>query len=65
MKHIGKPCAGKPQARFDERGLATVTKIRLMGPEYAVTMSFVSTSILYPPKEGWLLEVLYHKRPLQ
>ncbi|MEK7851580.1 MAG: hypothetical protein AAB275_06820, partial [Deltaproteobacteria bacterium] len=22
MKDIGKPCAGKPQARFDEGGLA-------------------------------------------
>ena len=30
MKHIGKPCAGKPLARFDERGQVSVTMIRLM-----------------------------------
>jgi hypothetical protein len=30
VKHIGKPCAGKPLARFDERGQVSVTMIRLM-----------------------------------
>ena len=30
VKHIGKPCAGKPLARFDEGGQATVTTFRLL-----------------------------------
>jgi len=30
MKNIGKPCTGKPYARFDEGGQATVTMIRLL-----------------------------------
>ena len=30
MKDIGKPCAGKPHARFDEGGLAKAAKARLL-----------------------------------
>ena len=30
MKNIGKPCAGKPHARFDEGGLAKAAKARLL-----------------------------------
>ena len=30
VKNIGKPCTGKPYARFDEGGLATVTTARLL-----------------------------------
>jgi len=29
MKNIGKPCAGKPHARFDEGGLEKAAKARL------------------------------------
>jgi len=30
MKNIGKPCTGKPYARFDEGGLASMTTVGLM-----------------------------------
>lgn len=30
MKNIGKPCTGKPYARFDEGGLATVIRVTLL-----------------------------------
>ena len=30
VKNIGKPCAGKPHARFDEGGLAGAVKVRLL-----------------------------------
>ncbi len=30
VKNIGKPCAGKPHARFDEGGLAKAAMDRLM-----------------------------------
>ena len=30
MKNIGKPCTGKPYARFDEGGQDTVTTIKLV-----------------------------------
>ena len=30
MKNIGKPCAGKPHARFDEGGLAKAATARLL-----------------------------------
>jgi len=30
VKNIGKPCAGKPHARFDEGGLAETVKVRLV-----------------------------------
>ncbi len=31
VKNIGKPCAGKPHARFDEGELVTETMVRLLG----------------------------------
>jgi len=31
VKNIGKPCAGKPHARFDEGELVTDTMVRLFG----------------------------------
>jgi len=31
MKDIGKPCAGKPQARFDEGGLGLSATATLLG----------------------------------
>ena len=31
VKNIGKPCAGKPHARFDEGGLVTESMVRLLG----------------------------------
>jgi hypothetical protein len=30
VKNIGKPCAGKPHARFDEGGLAKAAMVRIM-----------------------------------
>ena len=30
VKNIGKPCAGKPHARFDERGQASATMAQLL-----------------------------------
>jgi hypothetical protein len=30
VKNIGKPCAGKPHARFDEGGLAKAVMVRLV-----------------------------------
>ncbi|MBW1785120.1 MAG: hypothetical protein JRK53_00660 [Deltaproteobacteria bacterium] len=30
VKNIGKPCAGKPHARFDEGGLVKAGKVRLV-----------------------------------
>ena len=30
VKNIGKPCAGKPHARFDEGGLVKSAKVRIL-----------------------------------
>ena len=55
-KHIGKPCAGKPLARFDERGQATVTTIRRVrhrqtkgaAPDRLGLRTRETCSLLYP-----------------
>jgi hypothetical protein len=31
VKNIGKPCAGKPHARFDEGGLAKAAMVGYLG----------------------------------
>jgi len=30
MKNIGKPCAGKPHARFDEGGMVEAAMVRIV-----------------------------------
>jgi hypothetical protein len=47
VKNIGKPCAGKPQARFDEGGQGeTCSLLYLESPYKKVRL----TSILYTPE---------------
>ena len=56
MKNIGKPCTGKPYARFDEGGQASMTTVKLLRhgqKKGAVTDRFnlrvcVACFLLYP-----------------
>ncbi|MFZ3056001.1 MAG: hypothetical protein WA098_04530, partial [Smithella sp.] len=54
-KNIGKPCAGKSQARFDEGGLATPIRcgylgtVRRKGPkQISQPKEVIASSLLYP-----------------
>jgi hypothetical protein len=55
VKNIGKPCAGKPHARFDEGELVKTVKVRLMrhrqtkeaDNRYALPKAVGTSSLLY------------------
>ena len=48
VKNIGKPCAGKPHARFDEGGQAKACSL-LMRP---AGRTYLEVKILYTPGKG-------------
>ena len=54
-KNIGKPCTGKPYARFDEGGQANVTMVQLV--RHRQTKEAV-TDRLQPKGDGNLLSTL-------
>ena len=60
VKNIGKPCAGKPHARFDEGGLARLTTIvlnRCLHRKDQKWRQLGPSSLLYPEYRHSLLTV--------
>ncbi len=65
VKHIGKPCAGEPLARFDEGGQATVARVRLLRHRQTkgaatdrLGLRAQDACFLLYPKSRWLIDRL-------